>query len=145
MGKRVIILIILNIYGLEMTAVEYSQPQKEVGRVKPLEEILTLSQRQALAEIRRRIDRRFLVDDMILFGSTVRGEAGPESDIDLLVLTNKPISRTERHQITDDVFEVNLAHNTNFSTLVVDNESWEHGSVSVLPIREEVIKEGVRV
>ena len=34
----------------------------------------------------RRIAERFAPDKIILFGSRARGDAGPESDIDLLVL-----------------------------------------------------------
>ena len=72
-----------------------------------------------------------------------RGEADEESDIDLLVLTSRQLSRPKRHQITDLVCEINLAEDTNFSTLVVDRLSWENGVFSVLPIREQIAKEGI--
>lgn len=82
---------------------------------------------------------------MALFGSVVRGEADEESDIDLLVVTKQPLNRRERHQITDIVCEINLDYGTNFSTLVVDSEAWEHGPISLLSIHEEVQREGVLV
>ena len=50
-----------------------------------------------------------------------------------------------RHQITDIVFEINLKFGTNFSTLVVDRESWDSGLYSVLPLRDEIVREGVPV
>jgi hypothetical protein len=53
-----------------------------------------------------------------------RGEADEESDSDLLVTLTK-LTRFERHEITDSVFEINLKYDTNFSTLVIDNESWK--------------------
>lgn len=81
----------------------------------------------------------------MLFGSIVRGEADNESDIDLLVLTSRKLDRTSRHEITDLVFEINLKYNTNFSTLVVDSDTWDTGLLSVLPIRDEVISEGLAV
>jgi hypothetical protein len=65
--------------------------------------------------------------------------------VDLLVVTDRPLSRHKRHEITDAVFEVNLQHGTNFSTLVVDAESWETGMMSVLPIRDEIIRDGIEV
>ena len=39
-----------------------------------------------LDEMVRRITERFSPDKIILFGSRARGDAGPDSDIDLLVL-----------------------------------------------------------
>jgi hypothetical protein len=34
---------------------------------------------------------------------------------------------------------------TNFSTLVVDLDTWETGIISVLPLREEILRDGVSV
>ena len=82
---------------------------------------------------------------LVLYGSFARGQADPESDVDLLVVTTHPLTRWERHEITDMVFDVNLQHGTNFSTLVIDAKSWETGIISVLPIRDEIIRDGVQV
>ncbi len=41
---------------------------------------------QAIREMVRRIVRRFQPERIILFGSHARGEAGPDSDVDLLVV-----------------------------------------------------------
>jgi len=112
--------------------------------VKQLDDLhLTQSQHQALAELKQRLLDDFDVENLVLYGSVARGEADGESDIDLLVLTSDSLSRSERHRITDTVFEVNLEHGTNFSTLVVTQASWESGAVSVLPLREEIAREGV--
>ena len=80
---------------------------------------------------------------MVLFGSVARNEFDDESDIDLLVLTDRPLARFERHQITDIVFEINLQYRTNFSTLVLDRGSWQAGPISVLPLRDEIAKDGI--
>ena len=112
--------------------------------MRQLSEIaLSQSQRQALAEIQQRLFEEFEVEDLILFGSMARGEADEESDLDLLVLTARPFTRVARHEITDLVFEVNLRFDTNFSTLVVDRSSWESGVVSVLPLHQEILKDGI--
>jgi len=53
----------------------------------------------ARKEIRRLVDRivtRFHPDRIILFGSHARGEAGPESDIDLLVVM--PVKGSKRQR-----------------------------------------------
>lgn len=106
---------------------------------------LTASQRLALDTIRRRLHVEFRVETVILYGSVARGTADEESDVDLLVILPQPFTLAKRHEITDMVCEVNLAFETNFSTLVVDRWSWEYGPISVLPIKKEIIREGIPV
>jgi len=105
--------------------------------------ILNDKQLGALEEIKRDIKNKFEVEKIILYGSVVRGEMDEESDIDLLIITEEKLQREVRHEITDVVFEVNLNFGTNYSTLVVDKNSWEKGPYSILPIFEEIEKEGV--
>ncbi len=47
----------------------------------------------ALQEIVRRIVEIAHPEKIILFGSTARGDAKPESDLDLLVVTPGPVHR----------------------------------------------------
>lgn len=112
--------------------------------MRRLEDItLTPNQSQALTEIRRRLAEQFDVDSVVLYGSITREQTDEESDIDLLILTQHPLTRPSRHKITDMVFEVNLRHATNFSTLVIDRTSWEEGPISFLPLQAEILREGV--
>ena len=111
--------------------------------MKKLETIsLPEKEKQALDPIRERLDK-YGVSSVIIYGSAARGEAEAESDTDLLILTMKPMSRLERRQITDAIFEINLDYDTNFSGLVIDQESWEKGPISLLPIRAEILHDGV--
>ncbi len=114
--------------------------------MKPMDDIsMTREQRGALAEIKRKLSERFDIRAIVLYGSFARGQADEESDVDLLVVTAQPLTRFPRHEITNVVFEVNLHYDTNFSTLVVDLESWERGIISVLPIRDEILRDGVLI
>ncbi len=106
---------------------------------------LTLSQREALAELRRRLSAAFEVEGIVLFGSAARGEADEESDLDLLILTKKPLTRPARHQITDLICDINLEYGTTFSSLVVDRNTWETGAISALPIHDEILRDGIPV
>ena len=106
---------------------------------------LAPNQYQALDELHRRLFDEFDIEAVTLYGSVARGEADEESDLDLLIVTAHPFTRPACHGITDVVFEVNLLYGTNFSTLVVDRNSWEVGVFSVLPLREEILKDGIRL
>jgi predicted nucleotidyltransferase len=56
----------------------------------------TSSIHNAIAEMVRRIATRFQPHKIILFGSHARGEAGPHSDVDLLVVMPPHGSKRER-------------------------------------------------
>ncbi len=104
---------------------------------------LTSIQKKAIEELKIKIMEQFDVEQLILFGSTVRGDFDKESDIDLLIITKREYSRSERHEITDLVFEINLEYGTNISTTVVDIRSWSSGLFSILPIKQEIKEDGV--
>jgi len=108
---------------------------------------MPLSRRESegLRLIKAKITAAFPVVDFVLYGSAARGEADDESDVDLMIVVSEPISRFKRHEITDIVFDVNLEFGTNFSTLVVDKESWETGTLSVLPLKDEIMRDGIRL
>ena len=117
---------------------------KQVRELKTLDQLhLTPRQQQALVELRERLSGGFDIEQLTLYGSVSRGEADEESDMDLLIITRRLLHRRIRHQITDIVFEVNLKYDTNLSTLVVDRESWEGGVFSLLPVQDEILREGI--
>jgi uncharacterized protein len=107
------------------------------------DKILTTIQDQALAEIKNKIKTKFNIENIVLYGSIVRGDFDDESDIDLLIITADVLPRRVRHEITDIVFDINLKYGTNYSTFVVDSTSWKDGPYSILPIHDEIEREGV--
>lgn len=56
----------------------------------------TLQADRAIQKMVRRIVRQFQPERIILFGSHARGEAGPDSDVDLLVVM--PVKGSKRDQ-----------------------------------------------
>jgi predicted nucleotidyltransferase len=108
-----------------------------------MNEFLSEIEAEALEELKGRLFEKFEIEGLMLYGSAVRGESDEESDIDVLVVTKKPLTRTQRHEITDIAFEVNLRYGTNLSTLVVDRAAWESGLLSIMPLRDEILKEGI--
>ncbi|MCZ6679655.1 MAG: nucleotidyltransferase domain-containing protein [Candidatus Poribacteria bacterium] len=103
------------------------------------------NQRGALEELKNGLQQQFPIAAMILFGSVTRGEADEESDIDVLIVSQSPVDRQQRHRISDIVLEINLKYNTNISTVVVNRHDWELGPISVLPFHDNVTREGVRI
>lgn len=53
------------------------------------------SRQRTIERMTRRIVQRFRPEKVILFGSHARGDAGPDSDVDLLVVMKSPESKPD--------------------------------------------------
>jgi predicted nucleotidyltransferase len=106
---------------------------------------LSEADRAAVEAAARVLKERFPVTQVILFGSKARGEAAPDSDIDLLVLTSRPLTPDERSAMTEETLPVWLPGGAPIELLVRPYEDWYHGLIQVMPIRKAVDREGVLV
>jgi uncharacterized protein len=96
----------------------------------------------ALSQLKMRLTAAYPVVRLVLFGSAVRGTMDEESDVDVLVLTSRPLKGAERNALYDEVFALNLRYDTNVSVLVTDLQNWDTGPLSLMPLRAEVEREG---
>lgn len=99
----------------------------------------------ALQAARTQISLEFAVDRIVLFGSVVRGEDDEESDVDLLVVLKEPPEHKVRNRISRITLGINLEYGTNLSSIVVEQQAWDEGLLSVSPIHEEIEEEGIRL
>lgn len=99
--------------------------------------------KMALAELKERLTTAFPVLRLAPYGSVARRDIDGESDVDVLVLTQRALSRSELDEVIHIVFKINLGLGTNLSTLVIDEHSWEEGPVSALPIHDEIEEQGI--
>ncbi len=114
--------------------------------MKNIEDIpLSVEDRDAIEEAARLLRERYPIDEVILFGSKARGTDDEESDIDLLLLTSRKLSRQEEVGIIDMLYEVEIKRSVIFNTMILSSEEWTEGIYQVLPIQKEIEKEGVRL
>jgi predicted nucleotidyltransferase len=83
------------------------------------------------------------VEQIVLFGSAARGERGPESDLDLLIVTTRPLTPEESRRIVPVLYPIQIEAGVVLSTIEVTHEEWEHGAYKVLPIRRQIERDGV--
>ena len=76
--------------------------------------------------------------DLRLYGSQARGEAGPDSDWDLLVLVPDLAMKAA---IRDVLYEVELKNGAVLSPLILDRAQWDHLDGHLL--RREIARDGV--
>ena len=77
-----------------------------------------------------------------LFGSKARGDAAPDSDLDVLVLVAE--RRLEAEDATLDIaFDVNLAHDVYISPRVIERAVLEHPVWRITAFVQALEREGV--
>lgn len=101
--------------------------------------------RAAVLEAARILSDNLPVERVVLYGSKARGDDRADSDIDLLILTKRPLSVAEGFQVTDLLQPVQHRHHCIISPLRLSAEEWYHGVYQVLGIRHEVDREGIDV
>lgn len=100
-------------------------------------------ERQAIQAASTLLKNRFPIKEIILFGSKARGDADDESDIDLLVLTERKITWQERKALISALFDLELCYNVVLSPLIVTEHDWYQGTFSILPIHPEIAQDGI--
>ena len=78
---------------------------------------------------------------VILFGSRARGDADPESDMDVLVVLNESRTPEARDVVSDCAWEAGFDAGVVVVPIVVSRNDWENGperaSLLAIAIREE--------
>jgi predicted nucleotidyltransferase len=80
---------------------------------------------------------------VFLYGSGARGNREPDSDLDLLMLTERRLSPEEQTQAANAVYDLELARRVVISTLFYSREEWEAPLTRATPFRHLVEAEAV--
>jgi predicted nucleotidyltransferase len=84
------------------------------------------------------------VIDMRLFGSEARGDATPESDLDVLIVVQPDEDRVAlEDRLIDIAFDVNLEYNVYISPRVVTPAILSHPIWSETPFIKNVTRESI--
>lgn len=102
-------------------------------------------ERQTIEEIASGLPAGWPVDAIVLYGSKARGDDTPDSDIDLLVLTRRPLNPEETGRMRQFVRSVGLRLGTWPELYIRTSDEWWHGVYQASPIRKEIDAEGIDV
>ena len=110
---------------------------------------LLLKENEAIAirSLKEALSERFNLIELRIFGSKVRGEDTPESDIDVMIELDK-YSPDIKSKIYDIVFKINLENDTFISTIsttIFSKKEIEDGPLSESPIYKAILREGAHI
>jgi uncharacterized protein len=81
---------------------------------------------------------------VIIFGSRARGDAKSESDWDILILTDAPVSTVIEKDFRNNLFDLEIETGEVFSIFVYQKRDWNTRH-KVTPLYRNIKKEGVRI
>ncbi len=94
----------------------------------------------------RGLIRSLLPDAMLyLYGSGARGTRDPDSDLDLLIVTQHRLSPREERDVADAVYELELSRGAVISILFYSRAEWDAPLTRATPFRARVDSEAVLV
>lgn len=99
--------------------------------------------KETVAELTGMVERLVLAfhpDRIYTFGSQVRGEAGPESDIDLLIVV--PHASEPAHRLAQAAYHALPVHSLSIDILVMSSDEFERRSRAASSLPATVLKEG---
>jgi len=96
----------------------------------------------ALKELKESLSQRYGFLDFRIFGSKVRGQDTPDSDIDVMIELAE-YNPSIAAEIDDIIFDINLAHDTFISAVIFGKKEIEEGPLSESPIYKVCKQEGV--
>ncbi len=107
---------------------------------------LTPEERAWLDAYRREVADRFpgLIEEILVFGSKARGDAGPESDLDVLVIVREGDRNTKRG-IRHIGHRLAVATDVVPSIMVYTREEWSRRERGGSPFYQAVTRDRVRV
>ncbi|MEA2081259.1 MAG: nucleotidyltransferase domain-containing protein [Elusimicrobiota bacterium] len=104
---------------------------------------LKANELKALREFKSRLLEKFSDAEITLYGSKARGDSTPESDIDLLILMERPVTNELEEAITKISYAIELKYDVVFGKLVKNRNFWNTSLANVMPIHRNIDREGI--
>lgn len=80
--------------------------------------------------------------EIILYGSRARGDDKPDSDWDILILTDYPVDLEKERKFRNNLYDLELEAGESFSLFIYSKSDWTTKQ-RITPFYHNVIQEGV--
>ena len=106
---------------------------------------MTPLERDILDRFKRDVTAKYPAARIVLFGSRARGDADPDSDMDVLVVLDGPVTRAEESFVSECAWEAGFLQGIIVMSITVNKKEWEKGPDRVSLLAIAVRREGVEV
>ena len=104
--------------------------------------MIAITDRQVTLEFKRRLAEITTVLDLRVFGSRARGDAAPDSDLDVFVEVDS-LTPALRRRIDEIAWEVGFEWDYIIAPVVVTRAELQHGPLGASPLILNIEREGV--
>jgi predicted nucleotidyltransferase len=102
-------------------------------------------EKRILGRLKQLLLKRVALHRLILFGSRARGDADPDSDMDVLVVVEEPADESTRDYVSDCAWEAGYREGIVIVPVVFARDEWENGPERQSLLAQAVELEGVPV
>jgi len=104
-----------------------------------------IKKRQLLEKVKSAVHSLAPTAEIILYGSRARNAARVDSDWDFLILLPSPRDRNLEAQIKDRLYDIELETGAVLSSIIRSQQEWRSSLYSVLPLYQQIKKDGVSI
>ncbi len=101
--------------------------------------------RVLLEQLKVRVAERLPLERVVLFGSRARGDSEPDSDLDVLVVLEGPVSRAAEDYVRECAWQLGFESGVVIFALIVSREEWDDGLLSASSLALAVRRDGIAV
>lgn len=101
------------------------------------------SDKRLMLEVKEAVTRLVPDAEVILYGSTARGQRQPDSDYDLLVLTDRELDVEGIRALYDVIYDIELERDVLMSLARYSREQWESSVFRGSLYQKSIMKEGI--
>lgn len=105
---------------------------------------LNAADREIAGKLRQRLAQGVKIEDFRVYGSRVRGEATPDSDLDVFLVVTE-LTPALRRWIDEIAWEVGFNNDRVISTLVTTRRELEKGPFGAQPVVRAIEREGIPI
>jgi predicted nucleotidyltransferase len=111
--------------------------------LKENNKILNFKESNAISKLKYELLKSFPGAELVLFGSKARGDFMDFSDIDILILVDKEVNYKLKDEIIGIVYDIELENDIVFGFIIENKKSWRSSRYSVMPLYQNVEREGI--
>lgn len=103
---------------------------------------MNTTEQKVIEAFRRLLAKKLRVDKIVLFGSRARGDAAPDSDMDILVILDEPSEDAEEY-VSLCAWEAGFEYGMVVVPVIYDKREWETGPDRFSLLARAIEMEGI--